>query len=344
VAARPLLPWLLLAGLLSLGGCASTNTVRGEVRYPAEMPVRAYPHIWVASGPLEHERTVRRAIAEHLRHSSRAKVRTVRADDLEPMRRQRRIPRATAVVLLDLKYEEKTRPEWTSHPETVCGPLGCYTSNHTHMYDVPVLEGRLKVTVYDGPTARVLQQKTLQARDEGRRYAAMRRRLARVFADRLRRLVDSRRERVAVELLQVEIPAVQQAIDAIERGQWRQGRRLLEQAVRSPAVRALPDKKRARVYYNLSQARRFDSSTMDDPQRHFRAAEKPLRTALKLHPAPRYAEAIKGLKEHRQHLETLRRQQKAARHNYRLEREASKVPPPPPGYEDSPPPAGGSGR
>ncbi|MFW5920680.1 MAG: hypothetical protein ACOCUS_02480, partial [Polyangiales bacterium] len=229
-----------LALLLAATGCSRTETVRGRVVYPATVPVRTFPRIWVATGHLDYEIRIAEALAAHLRADTEAKVRRVQLDDLEPMRVEGKIPPATVVVLLEAELTEGSRPEWTTRPETVCGPLGCYTRERTYLYDVPTVHGELTVTVYDGPTARVLQRVTIDAAEDSRDYATLRRRVVRRLTESVRRKVDQRVERVKVALLEVDIEPVRRAHGLIESGDWHAGRAVLEEAVDGAAVRALP--------------------------------------------------------------------------------------------------------
>lgn len=345
----PLGGFLASIGLVLMGasGCGTTREVRGEVVYPASVPVRAFPRIWVASGRLEHELKLRRVVARHLEQGpDRREVRRIDLGELEPMREAGEIPRATVVMLLELELEERTRSEWTTRPETVCGPLGCYTRHRSYMYDVPSVKGTLTITVYDGPTASMLQRVDVEAQKEGGSYQRLRRRVVDELGGRVTRMVDERTVDVRVHLLEVEAKSVRRAIRVIEQGDWHEGREMLERAIEAEEVRELPARRRARVYYDLGIARRFDPETMDDVREHFRAAERALRRALRLHPAQRYAKALGELRRHREHVKTVRKQREAMKHNYRVDREdaaspASKdgtedVPVPPPGYTDAP--------
>ena len=324
-----------LALLLSIG-CGAGTTVSGTVVHPAAMPVRSFPSIWIAGGHLDHEVLLLDALAQHLREGPRAtaEVRRVELDDLEPLRVSGRIPPATVVLILDLRFREGTRSEWTSRPETVCGPVGCYTTQRSYVYELPTLRGSLSIAVYDGPTARVLQRLTLREADEGRGYDDMRDRIARVFRDRLLASVDQRRDQIDVVLLGVDVPEVERAIEVIDEGDWSAGRRMLEEAWRSPAVRALGPEDRARVLHDIGQARRFDPATLDDPDEHFAAAERAFRAAMRLDPHRRYENALRALRQHRSEVVVARAQEEAAEHNYRM---VGRRPQPPPGLPAPPP-------
>lgn len=312
-------------------GCGATTSVQGTMVHPAQVPVRSFPRIWIAGGHLDHELELLDALGSHLR-GGRSEVHRVELDDLEPMRVRARIPPATVVLILEVRMEEGTRPEWTTRPETVCGPMGCYTSNRSVVYELPVLDATATLTVYDGPTARIQQRARTRSRQEGRNYDTMRRRAVRELKERVLAMVDQRRETVRVDLLEVDVPAVQRAIAAVDGGDWAEGRRLLDAAWDTPAVQSLDPEDKARVLYDIGQARRFDPTTQDDLEAHFAAAERAFRAALRHDRRELYAEALNALERHRRQVAVVRAQQEAAEHNYRMASPPGEGPQPPPSY------------
>ncbi len=330
-----------LLGLLALGACARGPVVSASYEVPATVPLRSFPRVVVTSGHDSLEITMAQELVGHL-HSD-IEVRRMDRDTLEQLRRAGQIPSATLVVMIELHTEEGIDVQTTSRQETVCGPNGCYRRTRYDNYDVPTLKATTTLTVYEGPTARVLQRATLEAKERGREYDAMRARILQHFLTDLKRLVDSRAERVQVRLLPVDLPGVDQALELIELGKWREGRLGLERAARSAPADALERGQRARLYYDLGIARRFDPVSAErDTDAHFDAAEAALRQAIELDPRPRYADALAQLREHRRATAEIARQREATERNFALERQrdptSSEVPPPPPGYDVSPPP------
>ena len=326
-----------LATLALLCACSAT-TVSGTLQIPAAIPLRTFPHIFVASGPQLAEIQLSQALVDHLRDGQRHVQRVERAE-LEHMRARGAIPLASVVVIVELDQRRINQTRFQTRPETVCGPAGCYTRNRTDAFDVPTLHGRLRVTVHEGPSARVLQRVSEAVSEEGYGWARMESRIVQRLLRTITRMVDARTERVAVQLLRVDVPEVERAIAEIGDGRWRRGRVRLERAARTDDVRELDDVVRARVLYNLGIARRFDPVTIRrDPQRHFRSAEASLQAAIRLDPDPLYDRALRELQAHRQQVSMLHEQREAAEHNYRL-RDASTgsgntdvLPTPPPGY------------
>jgi hypothetical protein len=332
---RSALGGLALALALASTGCASYRTARGEIAHPAAIPLRSFPRIWLARGHLPEETAFVEGLAAHLATLGDAAVRIVDIDELEPARVAGNIPPATVVVLSAIDFREGTETRWTSRPQTTCGAIGCYTTRRSYAYDVPTLRAQLSLTVYDGPTAHVEQRVHLPAREEGREYATMRRRAVTALLDKTKTLVEQRHEIVDVHLYEVDVESVRDAISVLEAGDWTRGRAMLERAVKTQEVRALPREERARAIFDLGQARRFDPSTQGDLGRHFAAAERALAFALRLHPTSTYERALLDLRAHRHSVELARAQEEAAEHNYRV---GEGIPEPPPAYGDRNPP------
>jgi hypothetical protein len=326
---------MLRRAALSLGlvlcGCGGVVSVRVEIAHPAAVPARAFPSVWIATGAHPIETELGEAIAGSLRSSDRA-VRQVLIDELEPARRAQRIPSPTLVVLLETEFDEGTRTRWSSRPETVCGPSGCYTADRSYTYEVPEVTGHLRVTVYDGPSARVLERLDVRASDSGRDFDELRERVVTRLRTDLLELFDERVEVQEVELLPVGVASVDRALETIENGDWREGRRMLERARRSGEVERLSPEDRAKLYYDLGQTRRFDPRAAREPERYFRAAEQALRRAIALDDDDRYEEALRDLARQRRRESVRRAQREAAARNFDLARTPD-VPPPPPSYE-----------
>lgn len=312
--------------------CSGAVTVNARVVTPAAVPLRAFPRIWVAAGVLATDGVLADRLAAHLRVGARSAVKRVSIDRLERPRHAGEIPQATVIVLLESDFDETTRTEWTTRPETVCGPLGCYTTQRPYSYDVPTVVGQLVLTVYDGPSGRVLQRLTVRSRSAGAGYEDLQTRVVENLARRLLQLVDQRARVVEVDLWPVAVARVRAAVAKIAAGQWRQGRLLLERFARTTEMHRLEPEDRARVLYDIAQARRFDESFEQSPVTRLERAERVLRHALELDPEEgRYARALAEIAEQRRDEALLREQRDAAEHNFRLGA------PPPPGVPDAPP-------
>ena len=322
---------LALASTMAAAGCGASTTVAAHIVHPAAIPLRTHPEIWIATGGLPEEELLSATVAAHVTQGEN-EVRQVHVDELEPARLAGRIAPGSAVMILELDFDESTRTRWGSRPDTLCGPAGCYTTTRSYAYSVPAVGVTLRLAVYDGPTAQVKHRMTLRHRDSGSNFDDLRNRSVMRLAERVRSLVDHRRDEVSVELLEVDHPTVERALRVLRESQWHEGRQILEGVPDEADWRALDRPTRARVLYNLGQARRFDPTTMDNPRRHFRAAESALSAAARLDPDPLYDEALEQLTVHRDRTEQLRRHEEIAARNYATRREAENLPPVPETY------------
>jgi hypothetical protein len=326
--------WLL--GCLVVGtasGCAHTRTVTATMVDPAPLPLRAFARVWVVGGHLPAEVAIADGLFGHLAEGGN-EVRRVDLDALEPARLAGRIPVGTAVLLLGLEWRSTVRSAWTTRPMPMCGPHGCFTDYRSYPYDVPVLSGKLTLTVYDGPSARVLAAVSVHAEDEGRTEDNLRRRVTAQLLDEARALFDPHVANLRVVLLKVDVPPAREALSVIAQGDWAAGRALLEEAAESQEASRLAPHARARLLHNLGLARRFDPVAQQDPETHLGAAEEALREAQRLDPsAERYAKALRELREQRAKVRRHRDQREAASSARAPAAEgAQAIPPPPPSY------------
>lgn len=306
--------WLAL--VLCLGaGCTHGVTVRGAVVQPARVPARAFPRILVTSTGEPDSDALADAIASHLR-PSRSTVRRVTADEVDGLRARARIARATIVIQVQVALSSRDRPEWARRRMLTCGPIGCVDRQRPYVRDVPWIIGRADLQVLHGPTGRVLQREQVRDEESGLDDVGARLRVLERLAERIRGLLDQRTEEVHVELLDVDDPAVRPALEAIRDGRWRAGRLRLERLTRSRRFQRLPPEQRARVLYDLGQARRFDVTLPADER--FSLASEALRAAVRLAPQPRYANALADLDAHRRARRLVREQRDARAHNFAL--------------------------
>lgn len=320
-----------LAALVLTSACSNALTVRGEVVQPARVPVRAFPRILVVAGDGPESVLIARRLANHLAQSE-STVRRVPAGAIDELRRAGRIEPATVIVHVRLELTRRDRTGWARRNSLSCGPLGCVQTNRNILQAVPVLSGRLIMTVLDGPSGRSLQRELVSDEESGPDVLAMRMRVIQRLTQRALELVDQRTEHVSVELRSIDHPAVREALGAIRTGGWTRGRRMLERFVGSSGFDALTVEQRALVLYDLGQARRFDRSVPADER--FRRAAEALRRAVRLAPQSRYASALSELQAHRRSRRMVREQEEATAHNFRVAENpgARPVPDPPASY------------
>ncbi len=312
--------WRVLGALLALeiaaGGCAGVSSTFASVRNPAEIPIRAFPRVVLRPGLGPHDRVIADALALHLVSTG---LGDVRVEDPGPVEGAGREAPGTAVVNLYVAMTATSRTEWVTRPETVCGAIGCYSAQRTTPVHTPVAEARLYVVVRDGANGRQLQEAVLVARSSASTHAYAERTIVRDLSEQVKRAVDVRQERVRVDVLDVASPAAAPAVARLRDGDFHEGRMLLDAFFESGDAAALEPSQRARAYYDLAIARRFDDSAPDDLDARFGRARDALTKAIELDPGERrYAEALSSLDAHRERARLLREQARALEHNRAL--------------------------
>ena len=321
-------PALTLAAVsLLLTACTAGLTAHGRVLMPAQVPVRAFPHIVVVSGDSREERRLGRTVAEHL-SQGRSEVRVLSLSELAA-RDDTLDRRATATVLVALRFQERSRPTWARRNSLSCNAFGCFDARRSTIVEVPEVRARLDVTVRVPGRVSPIQTVQLTEEEAGEDVLAIRLRLLAALRQRLLSLFDQRTVDVPVELLTAGQPAVDDALEDIREGRWDEGRAQLERYAASADFQALPRHLQALVLYNLGQARRFDVSR--PAEERFDAAADALLRAMRLVPEPRYAQALRELSNHRQSRNLVRAQEDARTHNFALG-DGGEVPEPPADY------------
>ncbi len=302
----------------------------GSVVRPAQVPLRAFPRVVVVAPEDDESAQLAERLARHLDGGS-AEIRTESEAAVELLRARGALGPGTVVVAVRAALARSDRPAWGRRDVLECGPLGCYESQRPIVQDLPVVVGRLRLTVTDGPRGHPLQHTAFAEEEAGPDVLGARLRVLERLGERMTALVDPRSERVVIDLAPVEVPAVRRALALVARGEWAHGAAILAEHVGSPEFRALPRADRARVLYDLGQARRFDPSL--PPEERFASAAEALRAAVRLVPDTRYATAIAELDAHRRSRAAVRAQEEARTHNFRLARgEGEAVPEPPASY------------
>ncbi len=312
--------WRVLAAVGALGiaasGCAGVVSAYASVKRPAEIPIRAFPRVVLVPGLGPHDREVADALALHLASTGLVDV---RVDPPGPVEGAGREAPGTAVVNLYVALTATSRTEWVTRPETVCGTIGCYSTSRTSPVHTPVAEARLFVVVRDGGTGRKLQEAVLVARSSASTQSYMERAIVRDLSEQVRRAVDVRQERIRIEVLDVDHAVADRAVARLRDGAWHEGAALLDDFFASGAAASLDPRDRARAYYDLGIARRFDEAFESDPDARFERARAAFEQAMALDPGQgRYAEALAALETHRERARILRDQTLALEHNRAL--------------------------
>lgn len=332
-------PCLLILALL-MGACAQTMTARAPLLVPAKVPVRVFPSIWVAGGDNPIENYLLDRLASHLAQDGRREVRRVQTAELEPAREAGRIAGTTAVVFLRASSNEAVRRYWDSAPTQYCGFYGCSTNFQSYMVTALEVAVRAELTVYEGPSARVLQQERYERSLLGEDTQELRQVVVEQLAVELEHSVDVLRIRPRFELYRVRgMPEVKAALERIGKGDWTGGRAHLEKA----ATQLSGQKKsiQARVWYNLGIARWAAPGPAGLTAEAYAAAHRALAIAQSVAPAPHHASALAELDMARKGFEILEAQRQATAHNFelaaRMKKEGANTSDPSPPAELPPP-------
>ncbi|MFT3922812.1 MAG: hypothetical protein QM778_09775 [Myxococcales bacterium] len=316
-----------LACLLLLGGCPSTMTARAALMLPAKVPVRVFPSIWVAGGENQLENYLLDRLAAHLAQDGRREVRRVQTAELEPAREAGHIAGTTAVLFLRASAEDNVQRYWDSMPTQYCGYYGCTTNFQSYMVTAIQVNAHADLTVYEGPTARVLQQERFEQSVLGDHLEPLRQAAVEQLAVELERAVDVLRVRPRFELYhERSMSEVERALALIAKGDWVQGREHLELAAKQ--LGGQRSDVQARVWYNLGLARWAAPGPQGLTAEAYAAAHRALAWAQRLNPQPHHASALLELDKSRQAFETLEAQRQAAAHNFGLSARAKAEPAP----------------
>lgn len=276
---------LLFAALLA-SGCGRSS-VSAVVSYPAAMPLRVYPVVLVAFGAEPGAADVAERVETHLRRTVGSgpgvDARRMPRENVDQLIASGALTPGTAVVDLTSLSSVRVQTVPRSYSYQDCSLGRCYTRTRTDYVDEAVLSLTVTMSVRDIRTGRVIHSVREVAQLQGGGRGAIEVLVDRVM-ETLLPYLDERTERVRVRLLSVDDPRVDRAIEHMREGEWRAARVLLEDAVRSPELHAMGAETRARALYDLSMARRFDPTTMDDVTRHYAAARAPLDAAIELDP------------------------------------------------------------
>jgi len=309
---------LLIAALLA-SGCGRSS-VSADVAYPAAMPLRVYPVVLVAFGAEPGGADVAERVETHLRRtvgsSPGVDARRMPRENVEQLIATGALSPGIAVVDVSALSAVRVQTVPRTYNYQDCSFGRCYSRMRTDYVDEAVVSLAVTMSVRDIRSGRVIHSVREVAEVAGRGTGGM----LEVLVDRVMQTLlpylDQRTERVRVRLLSVDDPRVERALEHLRAGQWREGRVLLEEAVRSPELHAMDAETRARALYDLSVARRFDPTMMDDVTNHYAAARAPLDAAIELDPErTAYRDALTALAADEARAQTLAAQHAVARAN-----------------------------
>lgn len=323
---RRLVPLLSALAVLALSACTHPIVARAPVLYPARVPARAFPEILVAGAVLPEGDLIDPLVA-HLAAEGRHVVRKVDVKELEPMREAGQISPLSLTLLIEPSLYTDVRDDWDVVPVQICDFYwGCFIDYQTLYVSSPALIGEVRLTVYEGPTARVLQTETFEVVSLARDDKEGRARVLEQLTQQLLRGVDIVKSTRRIELLPVKkVPEVERALALIKAGSWKEGRQLLEQAAQRLGGKSR--KVQARVWYNLGIARWHSTESGELPREVYESAARALKQAAALD--ERYRGALASLERARERQQILDEQRRATAHNralYEQLREATAAP------------------
>jgi hypothetical protein len=306
---------LLLVFALFVVGCGAPVIVRAPVLYPARVPVRSFPELIITGAALPEGDLVGRLVA-HLSGAGGHVVRRVDVKELEPMRQSGAISPLALVLLVEPALFRETRNDWDLVPVQVCDFYwGCFIDYQSVYVSSPALVGQARLTIYEGHTARTLQTELFETLTFADDTKESRREVLDQLALQLERAVDVLRSEKRLELLPVEqVPAVQQAIAAIGKSDWRGGLALLEQAAKQLGGQSRHVQ--ARVWYDLGMARWHASESGELEPAAYESAKRALALAASLD--KRFEPAVASLERARERQRLLEEQRRATEHNRKL--------------------------
>lgn len=306
----------LLGVLLFASACARPLVVRAPVLHPARVPLRAFPTIWIAGMSLP-EGDLAERLRAHLAQRAGWAVRKVEVQELEPLREASGISPLTLVVTLEPEIDVEERELWDSVPVSYCGWGGCVTDWQMAYVERREVVADLLLTVYEGPSARVLQAERFQVVVHGGSGKGERQQAFEQLALELTRAVDvlSVAQRFVLEPVK-EPASAEQALELLRAGKWREGRALLEQAARE--LGGLGPRVQASVLYDLAIARWAAPGEQGLTEQAYADALRPLERAIGLADSQLYQRARQQLKEARERHAVLEAQRASAAHNFAL--------------------------
>lgn len=322
---------LVFAALLA-SGCGRSS-VSAEVSYPAAMPLRVYPVVLVAFGSEPGGADVAERVETHLRRavgsSPGVDARRMPRENVDRLIASGALTPGTAVVDVSALSSVRVQTVPRTYNYQDCSLGRCYSRMRTDYVDEAVVSLAVTMSVRDIRSGLVIHSVRELAEISGRGRGALEFLVDQVM-ETLLPYLDQRTERVRVRLMSVSDPRVEQAIEHLRKGEWRAGRVLLEDAVRSPELHAMDAETRARALYDLSVARRFDPTTMEDIARHYAAARAPLDAAIELDPERvAYQDARRALDADEARAQALAAQHAVARANAEAAVPAPAAPPAP---------------
>ena len=178
----------------------------------------------IVPGPLDEDGRVARALRYHLRRAGHTRVQMIDGKSLREHTGTGSLPSATVVVELLVATQEFVHAQYGQRAQTTCDSLGCFQSVPAYAQDTPVMRALLQVTVRDARTMRVVHRLKLRALESSGNFEYLKQNAVESLISRLRASTEQIPELIEIDLLPVDAPGVDVAIQAAEDGDWRRAR------------------------------------------------------------------------------------------------------------------------
>ncbi len=306
----------LVVSCLAAPACATPRLeVRAPMLIPARVPVRAFPNIWVVGGETPSEIYLLDRLAVHLAADGKREIRRVESYELEPARTVGQIDKHTVVVALTTSTQDAESESLQSVPFHYCGYYGCSTDWQFVPVSAVEVVVEAKLSVFDGPSGRVLQKESFSQRAVGEERDALYQSVVEQLAAELERAVDVLRVRPKFSLYKVnKLPAAVAALEKVEAGDWEAGREQLEQA--KTQLGGQNKETQAKVLFNLGIVRWVAPGPEGLSQPAYEAAQRAFVKSREAFALPELETVMAQLSEARERFQILTEQRKATAHNF----------------------------
>lgn len=299
MAARSLL-LLTLLPFAAISACGGHGGFVGEVLHPAELPVRAFAPIVVAHANDADSIAVATGVVEALVRGG-TEARTIGALETVP-------PGGRLRIEVAARFRHRSEIRWSTRPENVCGPYGCYVRQVSYPYDVSVLVGEAVLRIFDVTSGSLLAERTalreLAGGDGEYRRAGLRGELIALISS----WIDPRIERVRVDFRRVRIDGVSRAREHARASRWDEAATELEAVVASDSFTARTPSVRADVLHDLALAIRFGSRARTEPVSALTRALSHAEEAVRLDSLAAHVALRDALRAQREEARVLERQ------------------------------------
>lgn len=271
--------------VLSTFGCGGALRFDARVVHPARLSISASQSIAVVHGSDPAARRVAEGLVDALR------ARGVMVDG--PTARIDDVPVGTSRLLyIDVVTSVTLRTEWTTRPENVCGPYGCYVRNVSQPYEMPYVVARFDARIADVGSRAIIEAYAGSTEVAGVEDSLGLRRVAARVVERLLAGMSPVTERVRVAFEPFDDETAEHVVIDVRDGRFDDARSRLEPRL---ADASLDDEARARLHYDLALVITFDPATQTRPSGLAEALEH-AEASVRLDPTRRHVAILERVR------------------------------------------------